>query len=444
MGNSENNKSLDEINQSVTVPTGYDVSFVQKFLAYSGPGALVAVGYMDPGNWLTSLSGGSQYRYDLISVLLMSILVAMFMQTLAINLGVVTQLDLAQAIARVVPKPVRYGLWLLNEVAMMATDLTGVVGTSIALKLLFGLPILYGILLTIFDVLIVLLFLRFGIRRIEFVVFTSIMVVGVIFGIEVIRADPNVASILSGAIPTADLLQNHQKLIISLGIMGATIMPHNIYLHSSLAQSRRYDYHDPVQVKEALRFGKWDSNVHLFAAFIINALLLVLGGTLFFNSSNDFSTFQDVFDGLKNANLVGSLASPVMSFLFAFALLLTGLISSITSTLSGQIVMEGYLHIRLPLWQRRLLTRFVTLIPILIVGYMVGFDEKVFENMIVYAQISLSIALPLTLFPMVAITSNKRIMGDHVNSKLTMVVGYLLTTIITVLNLQLILSALSI
>ncbi len=432
--NEPGKKSLDEINQSVEVPSVYETSFLQKFLAYSGPGALVAVGYMDPGNWLTSLSGGGQYRYKLLSVLLLSILVAMFMQTLAIKLGVVTRQDLAQAIAVKVPKIVRYSLWLINEVAMMATDMTGVVGTAIALKLLFGLPLIYGILLTILDVLMVLLFLRFGIRRIEFIVLAAIMTVGVIFGIEVFRAHPVFASILNGLIPNSQLLMNHRELVLSLGIVGATIMPHNVYLHSSLAQSRRYDYHNPKQVNEALRFAKWDSNVHLGAAFLINALLLILGGSLFFNRGNQLTAFRDVYEGLKNSAIVGTLASPLMSTLFAFALLITGLISSITSTLAGQIVMEGYLNIRLPLWERRLLTRFVTLIPILIIGFIVGFNEQTFEAMIVFAQIALSIALPFTLYPMVALTSSRKLMGRHVNSTGTMILGYGLTTIITILN----------
>lgn len=435
-------KSLDEINESVKVPSVYETSFLQKFLAYSGPGALVAVGYMDPGNWLTSLSGGSQYRYQLLSVLLLSILVAMFMQSLSIKLGVVARQDLAQAIALKVPKAIRYFLWILNEIAMMATDLTGVIGTAIALRLLFGLPLLYGILLTILDVLVVLLFLRFGIRRIEFIVLTAILIVGIIFGVEVFRADPPFGAILEGLLPTTDLMRNHEKLILSLGIMGATIMPHNIYLHSSLAQSRRYDHNNPAQVNEALRFANWDSNVHLMAAFIINALLLVLGGTLFFHTTNQLASLQDVFNGLKSSAIVGNLASPLMSWLFAFALLLTGLISSITSTLSGQIVMEGYLNIRLPLWQRRLLTRFVTLIPILIIGFMVGFNEQDFEDMIVYAQIALSIALPFTLFPMIFLTNSKKLMGVHANSKLQTIVGIILASAITILNLRLIISVL--
>lgn len=435
-------KSLDEINESVKVPSVYETSFLQKFLAYSGPGALVAVGYMDPGNWLTSLSGGSQYRYQLLSILLLSILVAMFMQSLSIKLGVVARQDLAQAIAVKVPKVIRYFFWILNEIAMMATDLTGVIGTAIALRLLFGLPLLYGILLTILDVLVVLLFLRFGIRRIEFIVLTAILIVGIIFGIEVFRANPPVGTIFEGLIPTADLMKNHEKLILSLGIMGATIMPHNIYLHSSLAQSRRYDHNDPAQVSEALRFANWDSTVHLVAAFIINALLLILGGTLFFHTTNQLASLQDVFNGLKNTQVVGNLASPLMSWLFAFALLITGLISSITSTLSGQIVMEGFLNIRLPLWQRRLLTRFVTLIPILVIGFMVDFNEQDFEDMIVYAQIALSIALPFTLFPMILLTNNKKLMGIHVNSKLQTIIGITLASAITILNLRLIFSIL--
>lgn len=435
-------KSLGEINQSVKVPSVYETSFLQKFLAYSGPGALVAIGYMDPGNWLTSLSSGSQFKYQLLSVLLISIIIAMFMQSLAIKLGVVARQDLAQAIALKVPKPIRYCLWILNEIAMMATDLTGVIGTAIALKLLFGLPLIFGILLTILDVLIVLLFLRFGIRRIEFIVLAAILTVGIIFGIEVFRANPAFGKIFQGVVPTSDIIHNHEKLVLSLGIMGATIMPHNLYLHSSLAQSRRYDYKDPLQVKEALRFANWDSNVHLVAAFIINALLLILGGTLFFHTNNQLASLQDVFNGLKNAAIVGKLASPVMSWLFAFALLITGLISSITSTLSGQIVMEGFLNIRLPLWQRRLLTRFVTLIPILIIGFLVNFNEQDFENLIVYAQIALSIALPFTLFPMILLTSNSKLMKEHTNNKLTTIVGLFLAGIITILNLRLIFSIL--
>ncbi|MFC6261720.1 Nramp family divalent metal transporter [Levilactobacillus fujinensis] len=436
----QRHKSLDEVNESVNVPSVYEASFFQKFLAYSGPGALVAVGYMDPGNWLTSLAGGSQYRYQLLAVLVIAILVAMFMQSLAIKLGVVARQDLAQAIAIQVPLPVRITLWLLNEVAMMATDLTGVVGTAIALKLLIDLPLLYGILLTVADVLIVLLFLRFGIRRVEFIVLSAILIVGIIFAIEVVRARPALPAILRGVIPTTSLLTNHAKLILSVGIIGATIMPHNLYLHSSLAQSRRYDHNNPAQVNEALRFAKWDSNVHLAAALIVNALLLILGGTLFFGKTGQLTSLQTVYEGLKSSAIVGNLASPIMSWLFAFALLITGLISSITSTLSGQIVMEGYINLRLPLWQRRLLTRFVTLIPIVIIGFVVGFNDRTFEHLIVYAQVVLSIALPFTLFPMVALTSQSRLMGEHVNRWWVTVLGYALTAVITGFNLQLLFS----
>ncbi|QVI37380.1 Nramp family divalent metal transporter [Lacticaseibacillus casei] len=433
-------RSLDDINRSVQVPGVYETSFFQKFLAYSGPGALVAVGYMDPGNWLTALEGGSKYHDALLSVLLMTILVAMFMQSLSIKLGVVARLDLAQAIAAFVPKWARICLWLINEAAMMATDMTGVVGTAIALKLLFGLPLMWGMLLTIADVLVVLFFLRFGIRRIELIVLASILTVGIIFGIEVLRAHPSVGGIVGGFVPHTEILTNHGMLVLSLGIMGATIMPHNIYLHSSLAQSRRYDEHIPAQVTEALRFGKWDSNVHLVAAFLINALLLVLGATLFYNVGGHVTAFQGVYNGLKNPAIVGGLASPIMSTLFAFALLITGLISSIASTLAGQIVMEGYLNIQMPLWERRLLTRAVTLIPIMIIGFIMGFSEHNFEQVIVYAQVALSIALPFTLFPLVALTDRSDLMGDHVNSPGVRWVGYLLTGLITLLNLQLIVS----
>lgn len=433
-------KSLDEINRSVKVPSVYEGHFFKKFLAYSGPGALVAVGYMDPGNWLTSLTSGSHYQYDLLSVLLISIIIAMFMQSLSIRLGVTSRMDLAQAIAQSVNRPARYCLWILNEIAMMATDLTGVIGTALALKMLFNLPLLYDVLLTIFDVFVVLWFMHFGIRRIEFIVVAAIVIVGIIFAIEVAHVHPNAAHIFNGFLPNSSIITNQEKLILSLSIVGATIMPHNLYLHSSLAQSRRYDYHDPKQVKETLHFANWDSVVHLIMALIINSLLLVLGGTLFFNHSAQLGNLMGVFHGLNNSKIVGYLASPLMSYLFAFALLVTGLISSITSTLSGQIVMEGYLHIRLPLWQRRLLTRFITLIPILIIGFIVHFNENIFEQMIVDAQIALSIALPFTLFPLVYLTSRKKIMKKNRNHQWQTILGFVLALIITVLNLQLIFS----
>ncbi|MGA3233093.1 Nramp family divalent metal transporter [Lactiplantibacillus pentosus] len=433
-------QSLEEINQSVAVPDVHQTAFWRKFLAYSGPGALVAVGYMDPGNWLTSLAGGGQFQYRLLTVLALAIIVAMFMQALAIKLGVVARQDLAQAIAAKLPRPIRYALWILNEVAMMATDMTGVIGTAIALKLLFGLPLLAGILLTIADVLVVLLFLHFGIRRVEFLVLAAIISVGIIFGLEVGRAHVQVGQVMLGLVPNSLIIKNHTALVLSLGILGATIMPHNLYLHSSLAQSRRYDYHDPLQVNEALRFANWDSTVHLIAAFLINALLLVLGGTLFFGHTTALASLQAVFNGLKNPAIVGALASPFMSWLFALALLITGLISSITSTLAGQIVMEGYLHIRLPLWQRRLLTRAVTLIPILIIGFMVGFSDAAFENLIIYAQVALSVALPFTLLPLVALTNNRQLMGAHVNRPAVTWLGYGLAGIITILNIYLVYS----
>ncbi|WHQ53644.1 Nramp family divalent metal transporter [Lactiplantibacillus plantarum] len=437
---SHRHQSLEEINQSVAVPDVHQTAFWRKFLAYSGPGALVAVGYMDPGNWLTSLAGGGQFQYRLLAVLALAIIVAMFMQGLAIRLGVVARQDLAQAIASKLPRPVRYAAWILNEVAMMATDMTGVIGTAIALKMLFGLPLLAGILLTIADVLVVLLFLRFGIRRVEVIVLVAILTVGIIFGIEVGRAHVQFGNVLLGLVPTPLIVKNHTALVLSLGILGATIMPHNLYLHSSLAQSRRYDYHNPAQVTERLRFANWDSTVHLIAAFLINALLLVLGGTLFFGHTNALASLQAVFDGLKSTTVVGALASPVMSWLFALALLITGLISSITSTLAGQIVMEGYLHIRLPLWQRRLLTRAVTLIPILIIGMLVGFSDAAFENLIIYAQVALSIALPFTLLPLVALTNDASLMKTHVNRPTVTWLGYGLAGIITVLNIYLVYS----
>ena len=433
-------KSLSEINNSVTVPGVYESAFWRKFLAYSGPGALIAVGYMDPGNWLTSIMGGIHYRYLLLSVILMSILVAMLMQYLAAKLGVVTQLDLAQIIRQHVNRPVAILLWLLSELAMMATDITSVVGSAIALTLLFKIPLFIGILITSLDVLLLLALLKFGIQRVEAIVFILIFAVGLVFAYEVALAQPQLGDLLRGYCPQISLL-HHSQLVLSLGIIGATIMPHNLFLHSSLSQTRRFDHNDPAQVAEAVRFSKWDSNVHLFVALIINSLLLILGAALFYGTQANLSAFSDLYHALQNPHLAGKIASPFLSTLFAIALLASGQNATITGTLSGQIVMEGFTNLKLPLWLRRVITRLLAIIPVILLVILFGAKEGVLDQLIVYSQIFLSIALPFSMFPLVYFTSKTRYMTTRfVNQKWVTVLGYLIASVLTILNVQLILS----
>lgn len=433
------NASLSEINSTVVVPDINETSFFRKFMAYSGPGALVAVGYMDPGNWITSILGGVRYKYLLLSVVLISIFIAMLMQYLSAKLGIVTQMDLAQATAKHVPRYVGYILWIIAELAMMATDIAEVIGSAIALHLLFNIPLLSGVLITAFDVMLLLALIRFGIRRVELLVWFLIFIVAGVFLYEVILAQPNIQAIFSNMIPHKSILLNQDKLLLSLGIIGATVMPHNLYLHSSLAQTRRFDHDDKEQVAEALRFSKWDSNIHLIGACIINMLLLILGAAMFYGKSNDLNAFSQLYHALENSSIVGSIASPLLATLFAIALLASGQNSTITGTLSGQIVMEGYTNLRLPLWARRLVTRILALIPIIIIVLIFGAKETILDDLIIYTQVFLSIALPLSLFPLIYFTASKKLMGERfVNRWYTTFIGYGLSAILTVLNIDLI------
>jgi manganese transport protein len=433
-------KSLSEINSSVNVPNVYESTFWRKFLAYSGPGALIAVGYMDPGNWLTSIMGGISYRYLLLSVILLSILVAMLMQYLAAKLGVVTQLDLAQIIAKHVSRPISIALWILSELAMMATDITSVVGSAIALTLLFKIPLFISILITSLDVFLLLALLRFGIQRVEVIVFILIFAVGMIFAYQVALGQPHLGDLLRGYIPQASLLK-HSQLILSLGIIGATIMPHNLFLHSSLSQTRKFDHNDPLQVTEAIRFSKWDSNVHLIVALIINSLLLILGATLFYGKNAHLEAFSDLYNALKNHQIIGSMASPFLSTLFAVALLASGQNATITGTLSGQIVMEGFTNLKMPLWVRRVITRLLAIIPVIILVILFGTQEGVLDSLIVYSQIFLSLALPFSMFPLVYFTSQTKYMTEKfVNKKWVTWCGYFVSVVLTILNIQLIIS----
>lgn len=368
-------KSLSEVNQSIAVPK--NASFWQTLRAFIGPGALVAVGYMDPGNWITSVVGGATYKYLLLSVILISSLIAMQLQQMAGKLGIVTRKDLAQATAAHLPKKLRILLFIVIELALMATDLAEVIGSGIALHLLFGWPLLFSILITILDVFILLSLMKLGFRKIEALVSTLIATILIIFLYLVLLSKPSFSGILHGYIPQPSIIDLHQsgvniKLTLALGIIGATVMPHNLYLHSSISQTRKVDYSSQSSIKQAVRFMTWDSNIQLTVAFVVNSLLLILGASLFYGHANDINAFSQMYDALQDPNIAGAVASAALSTLFAIALLASGQNSTITGTLTGQIVMEGFLKLRLPQWLIRLVTRLVALTPVLIIALLYG------------------------------------------------------------------------
>lgn len=435
-----NGPSLEEINNTVTIPK--NGSFWRNLLAFSGPGALVAVGYMDPGNWITSIGGGAEYGYLLLSVILISSLIAMLLQYMAAKLGIVTQMDLAQATRKHTSKGLGFVLWIVTELAIMATDIAEVIGGAIALNLLFGLPLLVGVILTIFDVLLLLFLMKLGFRKIEAIVMTLILVIMLVFCYEVIIAQPNLPAVLQGFIPQKQVL-NHGQLTMALGIVGATVMPHNLYLHSSISQSRKIDRSDTQEVATAVRFATWDSNIQLSAAFLVNCLLLILGSALFFGHSGEVGTFSALFDALQDSSIAGAVASPVLSVLFAVALLASGQNSTITGTLTGQVVMEGFIHMKIPTWARRLITRGLSVIPVLLCTIYFGGNEQALDDLLIYSQVFLSIALPVSMIPLVLFTSSKKIMGERFKNPLWVsTLGWICAIALTVLNVRLIIETL--
>lgn len=435
-----NGPSLEEINNTVAIPK--NGSFWRNLLAFSGPGALVAVGYMDPGNWITSIGGGAEYGYLLLSVILISSLIAMLLQYMAAKLGIVTQMDLAQATRKHTSKGLGFVLWIVTELAIMATDIAEVIGGAIALNLLFGLPLLVGVILTIFDVLLLLFLMKLGFRKIEAIVMTLILVIMLVFCYEVIIAQPNLPAVLQGFIPQKQVL-NHGQLTMALGIVGATVMPHNLYLHSSISQSRKIDRSDTQEVATAVRFATWDSNIQLSAAFLVNCLLLILGSALFFGHSEEVGTFSALFDALQDSAIAGAVASPVLSVLFAVALLASGQNSTITGTLTGQVVMEGFIHMKIPTWARRLITRGLSVIPVLLCTIYFGGNEQALDDLLIYSQVFLSIALPVSMIPLVLFTSSKKIMGERFKNPLWVsTLGWICALALTVLNVRLIIETL--
>ncbi|HGK6269413.1 TPA: Nramp family divalent metal transporter [Streptococcus agalactiae] len=438
-------RSLSEVNQSVEVP--HNSSFWNTLRAFLGPEALVAVGYMDPGNWITSVIGGATYRYLLLFVVLVSSLMAMQLQQMAGKLGIVTRQDLAQATASRLPKPLRYLLFIIIELALIATDLAEVIGSAIALHLLFGWPLLLSIMITILDVFLLLLLMKLGVQKIEAFVSVLILTILIIFTYLVVLSQPDLDAMFKGFLPHHELFNishegKNSPLTLALGIIGATVMPHNLYLHSSLSQTRRVDYHNKSSIKKAVRFMTLDSNIQLSLAFVVNSLLLVLGASLFYGHANDISAFSQMYLALSDKTITGAVASSFLSTLFAVALLASGQNSTITGTLTGQIVMEGFLHFKLPQWLIRLCTRLLTLLPIFVIALLVGGEENTLDQLIVYSQVFLSLALPFSIFPLIYFTSQKSIMGEHANAKWNTYLAYLVAIILTLLNLKLIMDLL--
>jgi manganese transport protein len=413
------------------VPTGGRTKW-RKMLAFAGPGYLVAVGYMDPGNWATDLAGGSRFGYSLLSVILISNLMAVLLQGLASKLGVVTGRDLAQACRDHFSRPVVWALWILCEIAIAACDLAEVIGSAIALNLLFGIAIPIGVAITGFDVLLLLFLQNKGVRVLEALVVTLIATVGICFAFELLLSRPDVVEVAKGFMPTLDTISNGDKLYIAIGILGATVMPHNLYLHSSIVQTRKYD-ENATGKREAVRYAFVDSTIALSFALFINAAILIVAAATFHKSGNSgVAEIQDAFKLLTP--LLGAGASSV----FALALLASGQNSTLTGTLAGQIVMEGFLNIRIRPWLRRMITRLIAIVPAVIVAILGG--ESGTARLLILSQVVLSLQLSFAVFPLVMFTSDKLKMGEFVNPLWLKVLAYLVATVIAVLNVWLLFS----
>src|SRR6188508_1551683 len=397
--------SLREVHRSVSVPK--TLSFWRMLLAFSGPGYLVAVGYMDPGNWATDLAGGSAFGYTLLSVILLSNLMAILLQSLCAKLGIVTGRDLAQACRDHYSRPVSFVLWILCEVAICACDLAEVIGSAIALNLLFGLPMIWGVCITALDVLVVLYLQNKGFRYIEALVITLILTIGGCFFAEILFSQPDVVAVLGGLVPTLQIVQRPEMLYIAIGILGATVMPHNLYLHSSIVQTRKYEHTDEGK-REAIRFATLDSSVALMFALFINGAILVVSAATFYGQGHEVAEIQDAYRLLSPV-----LGVSVASTLFALALLASGQNSTLTGTLAGQIVMEGFLQIRLRPWLRRLITRGIAIIPAVAVTAIYG--ESGTASLLVLSQVILSLQLSFAVIPLVIFTGDRGKMGRFVN-----------------------------
>lgn len=423
-----NTPSLPEVHSSVTVP--HNASFWRKLWAFTGPGLMVAVGYMDPGNWATDLAGGARFGYLLLSVILISNFMAILLQHLSLKLGIVTGRDLAQACRDHYSRPVAFGLWVICEIAIAACDLAEIIGSAIALNLLFGIPLVWGVVLTALDVIIILFLQHKGFRYLEALVASLIIIIGACFAYEMLLAKPEIFEVLGGLVPRPEVVFNPDALYIAIGILGATVMPHNLYLHSSIVQTRAFE-RDSAGRSMAIRFATIDSTVALLAAFFINAAILILSAAAFHGTEH--ANVADINDAYKLLSPV--LGAPLAGTVFALALLASGQNSTITGTMAGQIVMEGFLNIRLRPWVRRLLTRMVAIVPAVIVAVLYG--ERGMGQLLVFSQVILSLQLAFAVVPLVQFTSDKHKMAEFVNAVWLKVLAWAITLVIISLNLYL-------
>ena len=424
--------SLPESNATIPVPQGG--SWVRRLLAFAGPGYMISVGYMDPGNWATDIAGGSKYGYTLLSVVLVSSMLAVLLQGLSARLGIATGRDLAQACRDSYPKPVGIALWIACELAIIACDLAEVIGTAIALNLLFGMPLVVGALLTALDAFLLLMLMQRGFRFLEAFVGALLLVIAGCFAVQIALASPPVAAVLGGFIPHKEVLTDPGMLYLAIGILGATVMPHNLYLHSSIVQTRAYPRTDAGR-KQAARWATVDSTIALTLAMFVNAAILVVAAAVFHTSGH--SDVAEIGDAHKLLSPL--LGAGIASTLFALALLASGLNSTVTATLAGQIVMEGFLRMRLPQWVRRLVTRAIAIVPVVVITAIYG--ERGTSDLLVFSQVALSLQLPFAVVPLVMFVTDRGKMGRLAIGRPMAALAWAATAIIIALNLKLIYDA---
>ncbi len=420
--------SLGKLNGSVPVPKhGH---WLRRLLAFLGPGYLVAVGYMDPGNWATDLAGGSKFGYTLLSIILLSNLMAIVLQGLAARLGIVTDRDLAQACREQYSRPVGIVLWLACEIAIIACDLAEVIGTAIALNLLFGIPLIWGAAITAADVFLVLLLMRFGFRWLEAFVIALLAVIFCCFAIQMVLAQPDMAELLHGFLPQAQVVMDPAALYLAIGIIGATVMPHNLYLHSSIVQTRAYSRTEKGR-RQGIRWAVTDSTIALMLALFINAAILITAASVFHKAGRtDVEEIEQAYHLLSPM-----LGVEFASVIFAVALLASGINSTVTATLAGQIIMEGFLNLRLPPWARRLLTRGLAIIPVIAVTSLYG--ESGAAKLLIFSQVVLSMQLPFAVIPLVSFVSDRKLMGNLVIGRSISILAWCIAILIVVLNVKL-------
>ena len=420
--------SLADSHRTVAVPQG--VPGWRKFAAFAGPGFLVAVGYMDPGNWATDIAGGSAFGYTLLSVILLSNLMAIVLQALSVRLGIAAGLDLAQACRQHYRRPTALLLWLLAEIAIIACDLAEVLGTAIALKLLFGLPLIWGVVVTALDVFVILALQRFGFRKIEAFIIALLVIIAGCFAYELFHARPDMGAVFAGLIPTPGIVTDPAKLYLAIGILGATVMPHNLYLHSSIVQTRAFAADDAGKA-EAVRLATIDGTLALALAFFINAAILIVAAAVFHTAGRtEIAEIDQAYQLLTPMMGVGA-----ASVVFGIALLASGQNSTVTGTLAGQIVMEGFLHLRLPMWARRMVTRLLAILPAVFVVGASGDDGA--TRLLVLSQVVLSLQLPFAVVPLVRFTGNAAMMGRFVSPAWLRVLAWTIAAVIIGLNVTL-------